>query len=45
MEKRIEELESKNTEMSKVISKQKERINGLQKYVDQLEEEIKKYKK
>ncbi len=44
MEKRIEKLESKNTLMNKTITKQRERINELQKYVDQLEEEIRLYK-
>lgn len=44
MEKRIEKLESKNTLMNRTITKQRERINELQKYVDQLEEEIRLYK-
>ncbi len=44
MEKRILELENKNTIMNKTITKQRERINELQRYVDQLEEEIKTYK-
>ena len=44
MEKRIEKLESKNALMNKTIIKQRERINELQKYVDQLEEEVKRYK-
>ncbi len=44
MEKRILQLEDKNTVMNKTITKQRERINELQRYVDQLEEEIKTYK-
>ncbi|WP_010520483.1 hypothetical protein [Aquimarina agarivorans] len=44
MEKRILQLENKNTAMNKTITKQRERINELQRYVDQLEEEIKGYK-
>lgn len=44
MEKRILQLENKNTAMNKTITKQRERINELQRYVDQLEEEIKTYK-
>ena len=45
MEKRIVQLENKNTAMNKTITRQRERINELQKYVDQLEEEIKIHKK
>lgn len=44
MEKRVQELESKNTQMNETIIKQRERINELQKYVDQLEEEIRIHK-
>ena len=44
MEKRILQLENKNTIMNQTITKQRERINELQRYVDQLEEEVKTYK-
>lgn len=45
MEKRLKQLESKNTLMNKTITKQRDRITELEKYVDQLEAEIKAYKK
>jgi uncharacterized coiled-coil protein SlyX len=45
MEKRLKQLESKNTLMNKTITKQRDRITELEKYVDQLEAEIQSYKK
>lgn len=45
MEKRLKQLESKNTLMNKTITKQRDRITELEKYVDQLEAEIQAYKK
>lgn len=44
MEKRIKELEDKNAENTKVITEQRIKIDELQGYVDQLEEEIKSYR-
>ena len=44
MHSTITELEAKNTKMHLTIAQQKERINELQRYVDQLEAEIIKYK-
>ena len=44
MEKRLKELEDKNTAMNKIITGQRQKIDKLQKYVDQLEEEIKSYR-
>ncbi len=43
-EKRLKELEDKNTEMTITISEQRKKIEKLEKYVDQLEEEIKPYR-
>ena len=45
MEKRLKQLESKNALMNKTITKQKDRITELEKYVDQLEAEIQLYNK
>lgn len=45
MEKRLKQLESKNALMNKTITKQRDRITELEKYVDQLEAEIQDYKK
>ena len=45
MEKRLKELESKNALMNETIIKQRDRITELEKYVDQLEEEIQLYNK
>jgi polyhydroxyalkanoate synthesis regulator phasin len=45
MERRLKQLESKNTVMNKTITKQRDRITELEKYVDQLEAEIQSYKK
>lgn len=45
MEKRLKQLESKNALMNKTITKQRDRITELEKYVDQLEAEIQSYKK
>ena len=45
MEKRIKELEDKNAENTKIITEQRIKIDELQGYVDQLEEEIKSYRK
>ena len=45
MEKRLKQLESKNALMNKTITKQRDRITELEKYVDQLEAEIQAYKK
>ncbi|WP_024772892.1 hypothetical protein [Aquimarina macrocephali] len=45
MEKRIEELEKDNTEMKQVIIKQRDRINELKKYIDQLEDQLRSYQK
>lgn len=45
MQKRLKQLESKNTVMNKTITKQRDRITELEKYVDQLEAEIQSYKK
>lgn len=45
MEKRLKQLESKNALMNKTITKQRDRITELERYVDQLETEIKLYKK
>ncbi|GGG36207.1 hypothetical protein GCM10011344_41350 [Dokdonia pacifica] len=44
MEKRLKELEEKNEENTKIIIEQREKIEKLEKYVDQLEEEIKPYR-
>lgn len=45
MEQRLKQLESKNALMNKTITKQRDRITELEKYVDQLEAEIQAYKK
>lgn len=45
MEKRLKQLESKNALMNKTITKQRDRITELEKYVDQLEAEIQLYNK
>lgn len=45
MEKRIQQLETKNNELVKTITKQKDRITELEKYVDQLEEALRTYQK
>lgn len=45
MEKRLKQLESENALMNKTITKQRDRITELERYVDQLETEIKLYKK
>ncbi len=45
MEKRLKQLESKNALMNKTITKQKDRITELEKYVDQLEAEIQLFNK
>ncbi len=45
MEKRIEELEKDNTEMKQVIIKQRDGINELKKYIDQLEDQLRSYQK
>ena len=45
MEKRLKQLESKNALMNKTITRQRDRITELEKYVDQLEAEIQAYKK
>ncbi len=41
----IKELENKNAENTKIITEQRIKIDELQGYVDQLEEEIKSYRK
>jgi uncharacterized coiled-coil protein SlyX len=45
MEKRLKQLESKNALMNKTITKQRDRITELEKYVDQLEAEIQLFNK
>jgi len=45
MEKRISQLENKNTAMSRTITKQRDRITELEKYIEQLEAEIQIYNK
>ncbi|WP_452223675.1 hypothetical protein [Lacinutrix chionoecetis] len=45
MEKRLKQLESKNTLMNKTITKQRDRITELEKYIEQLEGEIQLYNK
>lgn len=45
MEKRLKQLESKNTLMNKTITKQRDRITELEKYIEQLEDEIQLYNK
>lgn len=45
MEKRLKALESKNALMNETITKQRDRITELEKYVDQLEIEVQSYKK
>ena len=45
MEKRISQLENKNTAMSRTITKQRDRITELEKYIEQLESEIQIYNK
>lgn len=45
MEKRLKQLESKNTLMNKTIIKQRDRITELEKYIEQLEDEIQRYNK
>jgi len=45
MEKRLKQLESKNTLMNKTITKQRDRITDLEKYIEQLEEEIQIFNK
>lgn len=44
MEKRLKELENKNAENTKIITEQRIKIDKLQGYVGQLEEEIKTYR-
>lgn len=45
MEKRLKQLESKNALMNKTITKQRDRITELEKYIEQLEAEIQLYNK
>ena len=45
MEKRLKQLESKNTLMNKTITKQRDRITDLERYIEQLEAEIQLYNK
>lgn len=45
MEKRLKQLESKNTLMNKTITKQRDRITELEKYIEQLEDEIQLFNK
>ena len=45
MEKRLKQLESKNTLMNKTITKQRDRITDLERYIEQLEAEIQIYNK
>ena len=45
MEKRLKQLESKNTLMNRTITKQRDRITDLEKYIEQLEAEIQLYNK
>lgn len=45
MEKRISQLENKNATMSRTITKQRDRITELEKYIEQLETEIQLYNK
>ncbi|WP_025663275.1 hypothetical protein [Aquimarina megaterium] len=43
MEERIDELEKDNKEMKEIIVKQRERINDLEVYTEQLEHKLRKY--
>lgn len=43
MEGRIQELEKNNKEMKAVTTKQRERINDLEIYIEELEHKLKKY--
>lgn len=45
MEQRLAELESKNRELTQIITRQREQIETLKEYVDQLEKTIASYKK
>jgi len=45
MEERLAELECKNKELTQIITQQREQIEKLKKYVDQLEETINHYNK
>jgi len=45
MEERIQELEKNNKEMKQTIIKQRERINDLGVYIEELEHKLKKYQK
>ncbi|MAQ76865.1 MAG: hypothetical protein CL613_11115 [Aquimarina sp.] len=43
MEERIQELEKNNKEMRATITRQRERINDLEVYIEELEHKLKKY--
>ncbi|TSE07901.1 hypothetical protein [Aquimarina algiphila] len=43
MEERIQGLEKNNKEMKQTITKQRERINDLEVYIEELEHKLKKY--
>ena len=45
MEERIQELEKNNKEMKATIIKQRERINDLKIYIEELEQKLKRHQK